>query len=831
MSHQGVCGYDVYCHVRNPDQVYQNIEKQSKEISEKNVGIKLYGNEDSAKLSNLKKHSCKKYFERYFEEQAKAGPVVLPQIQGKTDKVVDTMEEWCRKANTSPSDLKGLVIHNFSFFKFLEKFLFGKLDKRKLCKELEIKNFRSNSEPIVIVYNPKQSVILLIRKSREKDLREEMEFCSDDMKIFLLLFGDECKQSRVKVICLLASNETVSETLKCEDCKKCIVPFEALQSYLSFQALMSKGSKDFNIKNTESINKGKVIAVSEKLIGCLAAAPYFENIPTFTKDAHEQMEHVLMLLTPEQKEIIYSDEKHLIIRGPYGSGKSVVACKIMEILLKELEESKKNELVYFICYDSKSALLTEIESIPNLKIHRHEGDKKLSELINDILKETNTENVHLFVDEYGGENLGKEEAETLNCIFKETFEDKFVVLVPQSVESERNMISKGESAKLEKNKFELLKETMTTKYLDLAMRNPIQIHNLILVTQKFLKEEKTKYRYPLTKPESKDSANQKNKYAKEASVLLKPKATVEKIARQVEHQNQPSVRESGHTGKSSSDAENHTQFAVTNLGPDEDFAIAQLPKASNDDQTVIVNHYRYVESCDIGHRISCSCNPELFEVDFEDTGKGSCEKLCALTCTFQKLNIHNSDANNKHVILHFDSSTNGIPEFLTAAFQLLKIEDKITSNYKDFKVSKSVLVCNFRIFRGLEHSNVTVYIDQDMYIMQHYLVEVMARCTNKLSVVVLHRSDALSKITKHWEGDSMEKQFIDHWKIRKRLKGKRNIAYDEDTELKLIKINCSSEKHKEILKIIQQHKKRNCDFNRKRKRAEEKAEENIRKRY
>ena len=55
---------------------------------------------------------------------------------------------------------------------------------------------------------------------------------------------------------------------------------------------MSKCSKDFNIKNTDKINKGKVIAVSEKLIGCLAAAPYFENIPTFTKDADERMKRV-----------------------------------------------------------------------------------------------------------------------------------------------------------------------------------------------------------------------------------------------------------------------------------------------------------------------------------------------------------------------------------------------------------------------------------------------------------------------------------------------------------------------------------------------------------
>ena len=54
MRHQGVRGYDVYCHVRNPDQVYQNIEKQSKEISEKEVRINLVCREDCAKLSEVK---------------------------------------------------------------------------------------------------------------------------------------------------------------------------------------------------------------------------------------------------------------------------------------------------------------------------------------------------------------------------------------------------------------------------------------------------------------------------------------------------------------------------------------------------------------------------------------------------------------------------------------------------------------------------------------------------------------------------------------------------------------------------------------------------------
>ena len=61
-----------------------------------------------------------------------------------------------------------------------------------------------------------------------------MEFCSGGMKIFLPLFGEECRQNRIKVICLLASNEVTYRNLKCEGCKKVVVPFEALESHESF---------------------------------------------------------------------------------------------------------------------------------------------------------------------------------------------------------------------------------------------------------------------------------------------------------------------------------------------------------------------------------------------------------------------------------------------------------------------------------------------------------------------------------------------------------------------------------------------------------------------
>ena len=821
MSHQRFRGYDVYCHVRNPSQVYQNIDEQSKEISKKEVKIQLVGGGASATLSELKKEWCGDYFKRYFELDATKGPLVLPQIDRGSNKIVDTMERWCSETNASPSNFKGLVVHNFDVLEFLKFFLYKGSDAKTLCEELEIKD-RSTSIPIVIVYNPKEKVILLIRKSEIKDLSEEFKSFSNDMKIFMLLFGDECRQNKVKVICLLASNETTYEN-ECEDCKKLVVPLEALESYESFWSWMNGRSIDLDIKNTEKIDEGEVIAVSEKLIGCLAAAPYFENIPTFTNNEGKQMEHVLMLLTCKQKDIIYSDKKHLIIRGPYGSGKSVVALTKFKILLKELEKSKKNEVAYFICYDSKAALLTNVERIPKAKVYRNERGKRLSELIMDILKETDTENVNLFVDEYDSENLDKEEAETLNRILEKNFKGATVVLILQSMVKERNVGSKKKPTKVEENKLDLLK--MTMKDLDQVMRNPVQINNLISVTESFLTEEKTKYQYPVAKPASKDFANQKKEYAEGSAVFLKPKETVKKIVSQVENQNQPSIRESEDTRKSRSDIKDQTEF----LEAEEDFAIAQLPRASNDDEHVIVNQYRYVKSTNIGHNVSSSENPELFEVDFQDTGNVSFEKLCALRFMFIKLNIHRSNSNNKHVILHFNTSPSRIPDLLTDAFQCLKINGQVTNNYHDFKDPKFILVCYFREFRGLEHSNVTVYIDQDMYNMQHYLAEVMARCTNKLSILVLQRSDALSKIIQHWENKSKKEKLIDHWKVQK---SKEVCDYDSDYRLdknkKLVKINFSSKRHKEMQQKFDPHEKR--DFNGKRK-STKKAKESIQKRY
>ena len=513
--------------------------------------------------------------------------------------------------------------------------------------------------------------------------------------------------------------------------------------------------------------------------------------------------------------------------------------------------------MYFICSDPKSELLSEIVRSPNVRIHDNKEGKKLSIIVNNILQDTNSKNINIIADEYDGENLDKREAEILNGILEENLQDKVVFLVSQSMEKERNVSIKEKSEKENKNMFHILK-TMKQVDLNIAMRNSVQINNLICVTQTFLEGQPTIYQYPRDKDASKDPTCLSEKSSEEVEVsesYSKPKETnkrnlvnMEKAStsgerngsqvRIQEHQNvrkfedgkvphwnvviekvddkctykstEDIERKISSGDESNCDAKNQEQGTVRNLELDEVFAVADIPRATTNDKNRIVNRFRYIASTGTGHNVH-SCYPKLFEIDFHCSEKDSFEKLFVVNCTFKKLNIWNSNSNNKHAILHFDTSTDEIPKLLAFVIEYLKISNKVTCNYEDFKYnkSKSILVCSFRLFRGLEHSNVTIFIDQDIYCVQHYLVEAMARCTNSLALVVLHRSDTLSRIIAQWEKGFNGQQLIDHWKIKISKGGKKKVDYQEDEKLNLITVNGSSKNHEKMQETFDHHRKEN----------------------
>ena len=53
-------------------------------------------------------------------------------------------------------------------------------------------------------------------------------------------------------------------------------------------------------------------------------------------------------------------------------------------------------------------------------------------------------------------------------------------------------------------------------------------------------------------------------------------------------------------------------------------------------------------------------------------------------------------------------------------------------------------------------------IDRDIYFVQHYLVEMLARCTSQLYIIVLQKSVILEKVTDEWKN----KGLVNQWKTK-----------------------------------------------------------------
>ena len=454
------------------------------------------------------------------------------------------------------------------------------------------------------------------------------------------------------------------------------------------------------------------------------------------------MESLAVLLTPEQMKIFYSQEKHMIIKGGFGCGKTIVAAAVLEKISKSLGEHEK---LFFICYDSRSALVTHMikdeensEVAKVVAFHNKKG-LRLSKIINDI-KEKHSQNVHFVVDEYDGEDLDESEAETLNNMFtnNESLKEAFIMLIVQPIEKERtlnNIQRKG-------NMFHLL-ETMKPHQLTLVMRNSREIHELVAATKKILSEEKTIY---IHQDDSKADHKEKRADREEKASQINDSKKVAKENQEV-FENSPNEVTSRQKDRQDYSEE------TPKLGIDEAQAIAGSLAGMGNDGNKTITKFTYASANETGHKIN-SQKPALFQLE----ERSGFQKVLSLIAIFENLDIYNKD----HVVLHFDTVNDGIPRNLQFIFEYhFGMHEKVTNNYQEFASNKSILVCSYLTFRGLEHPDITIIVDRDIYFLQHFLVEALARCTSKLTIVVLQNSATLTKVTEEWK----KNELVDQWKI------------------------------------------------------------------
>ena len=176
----------------------------------------------------------------------------------------------------------------------------------------------------------------------------------------------------------------------------------------------------------EIIEKTNVFqAVASKILGYLAHLQFVmlkdPILPVKKNDATSNIKQAELLLDRYQMEIAYSDDKRIWLVGNYGTGKTVVALKKLELLLKIL---KDKEVIYYINFAGKSYLDFEIKQKfkNNEKVRTIRGGFSLSNIVNNQIlrkeREVDTKNIHLIVDEYSSQDLSTEEATSLGKILE-----------------------------------------------------------------------------------------------------------------------------------------------------------------------------------------------------------------------------------------------------------------------------------------------------------------------------------------------------------------------------------------------------------------------------
>ena len=181
--------------------------------------------------------------------------------------------------------------------------------------------------------------------------------------MLLLMFRDELEGSGVLVtgFVVYSQNNLHLESL-CSKCQYFIVTKEVFESAESINYFWNEyKEQDIFAKikaNLPEGDKGKeFMDISSKIIPYLASYQYRvcerQLLPTLEKDATKNIVQAELLLDRYQMEIAHSRENRIILKGDYGTGKTIIFLKKIEILSAVVRD---RESIYYINFLGRSEL-------------------------------------------------------------------------------------------------------------------------------------------------------------------------------------------------------------------------------------------------------------------------------------------------------------------------------------------------------------------------------------------------------------------------------------------------------------------------------------------
>ena len=834
----------------------------------------IYEGADIYKIleSEAWKQRCRTLLQTYFFRAGQfSGVITFPDTRLTTrgkpwENTINTLIDWCAFSNRGQAknnlgNATGLIIRNYdlknhlNFCGITDDEIQAFLTKKTLRKKL--KNLENIEK--ILVFNPLEKIILTIRivgSQHHGQLRGEVFHCIDDVNLLTLLLKDELKDSGVIVTGLVVhSGENTHSQSGCVDCDRFIISSTIFNSVPGFDNFW----KDFVSQNVlknftsrlETRNKSDWAilfeAVASKIVGYLAHLQFkiLEKpvLPVPEKEPTGNIKQAELLLDRYQMEIAYSDNKRIFLTGNYGTGKTVVALKKLDLLYEDLKEK---EVIYYVNFAKKSQLHLEVmeKNKTKEKVKVIRGGTSLSNIVNfKILpdeEKSNTKNIHLIVDEYDSQNLSAKESATLYQILqnKKQFKDSTVLIAVQPIEINRteyfNTSSEEKEYSEEKHMFGKLEKIMKVFKLKHVMRTTVEINNLIEVTQSYLNNKTNQYE---GEQENYREIRGKSVLGKLLPTKLRQSSKESNVTEnkpKLSYQNQSASSNYSLNALSSftSASPIHTKPIDSQeiIDHDELYKVTSTSsKKKKRNLLKVVTKYRYPCDSEIGHGINGSL-PKLVKIPkFSDPS----EEIVLIA--FLLLEI--IEIKFKRIaIIHYDKNE---PLWFQLLFKITNFFPDVTVTNdvaKFIKISgNAVLVSNYNLVKGLEFSDVLLILDADEYHLKQFVPEAMARCINNLAILVRPKfkgnpkSDTVKDLVDHWELSNetgepvleiLSLKFCSGYAVKKHENCKKTHCKTDKSKYTSYKIHKGSERYRDLSKTI---KNMHPNLNLEEKKASEEA--------
>ena len=735
------------------------------------IGIKVF------KASKWKE-KCEKYFNRYYKA---ARIIAVPSDRGR---IINAFSFLC-----SENQGRGFVFKNYDIVKHLE---FLGYDKATLKAKLG--QTQTGKCISYVAYVEQKNVIYICEKVLNgSNMSQCLNNISVIIKYFLTLYNRELQKSKVNVIGLLIRENEKQELVECRFCglfSPSYKHFESPASFKNWLKLTETYERRWDVPNAKEKNKLFNDLAAEIL--CFMALQE-KCLPTHTDDKSQQFKQTYLLYTPQQMDIHFSNAKHVVIQGSYGSGKSILGLKKVELIWKRLKE---NEKIIYLNFDLKSKLhflmeenLKKYVRIPSRKIKRinsigsilespsqsifvchNKAGVKLSLILEETVKlnlntlETAKIIFHLIIEEYDGETLSVDEAAKATELVQGTgLLESNIVLLAQPLTKKRSFSIDKKSYEKKTCMFHNLESTFKIVKLTEVLRCTNEICSITKSTQSFVQNKDnvfvTEMDAPFLEHEQQDNdknqmisfTTQESNYTEmEPSVMLENSRN-EKVLNPID------------------------DISQTNESLDPGIDLDQVFKRSSYLQEEIAGKSKIISKfgflCEPKQGVDIKWSkPNLVEISEEI--KSTSDMLVISLGLVLKYFIGKNKATT---VLYMDDEEPGtlrkIIELLQKGESFLHTQD-IETYLKESRQSNVIFSSNFRSVNGMEFDHVVIVVSQSEYYLKCYLPQAISRCTYDLTIVLLPEDDSykISSGTRYEETKGTVGNMIEELKRARLLK-------------------------------------------------------------